>query len=91
MAVKQELIDLYHDYLSVTNNQAAAACLVILDVLGQGPQQTHLLITGDTNEGKGFMTLEEHQPAQVVESKEAERPDEWGKLLDAYRELKRRV
>lgn len=89
--VKKELVDLYHSYLAVTSNQAAAACLCILDVLGQGQQQAHILITGDQTQpapDTGFTPLEVSHPEPEPVAQDDK--DDWGQLLDAYRELKKR-
>jgi hypothetical protein len=93
MAVKKHLVDLYHEYLALTSNQSAAACLCILDVLGQGEPRTHTLLAGDDGlvveqapaPDTGFVPLEQH-PAPVAH----EQPDEWASLLIAYKELKKR-
>ena len=92
MAVKQHLVDLYHEYLALTSNQSAAACLCILDVLGQGEPRTHTLLVGDDNvefPDNGFTSLEQHQPEPQVVAQE-QQPDEWASLLIAYKELKKR-
>lgn len=86
--IRQDLIDLYHEYLGVTKNQPAAACLCILDMLDRGAVQSHTLVTGEaTRQDFQIQALPEQEVERQLEK--LEEKDEWAKLLDAYLILKK--
>ena len=92
MPIRNDLLDLYHEYLAVTSHPAAAAALCIMDLFSSGQPAVERFVSGESPNVQKVAFESKHDDPVVIDVQMApavgQKADEWDGLLKAYRKLK---